>query len=327
MKFCIYSYIARKELTAIQEIIKRQAEQVAQVKQHTRDIEEAKRTLEENFGSLANALSKINNIKSSDPTAIALQQVRKTTESFQRTMEKYQQDLATINPLTGAVRKQKFKRPALTNQLVKSLEAKVDSVIKEEKQNAFKGLANLLQKKDYKKKVETKADGTKRTHLYFGYGKGGEQGGDFYDWLWDNEVHGLFSIVKHYKKNKSRYTPVSWEDLCQILRSLNFKPKEVLEYSISKIQTKEKFLEHRLYRNIEARNASGLEDFIDIYKKFLKTKKPFKVFFHSKALANWCAMEDIFFKSEENCRVNKTLMVEAYNKKYPQDKISDKKRK
>ena len=319
--------MARKELTAIQEIIKRQAEQVAQVKQHTRDIEEAKRTLEENFGSLANALSKINNIKSSDPTAIALQQVRKTTESFQRTMEKYQQDLATINPLTGAVRKQRFKRPALTNQLVKSLEAKVESVVQEESQSIQKGLAKLLQKKDYKKKVETKADGTKRTHLYFGYGKGGEQGGAFYDWLWDNEVHGLFSIVKHYKKNKSRYTPVSWEDLCQILRSLNFKPKEVLEYSISKIQTKEKFLEHRLYRNIEARNASGLEDFIDIYKKFLKTKKPFKVFFHSKALANWCAMEDIFFKSEENCRVNKDLMVQAYNKKYPQDKISDKKKK
>ena len=53
-------------------------------------------------------------------------------------------------------------------------------------------------------------------------------------------MHGLFSIVKHYK-TKRRYTPVSWEDLCQILRSLNFKPKEVLEYSISKIQTKERF--------------------------------------------------------------------------------------
>ena len=319
--------MARKQLTAIQEIIKRQAEQVEQIKQHTREVEEAKRTLEENFGSLTNAITKINNIKSSDPTAIALQQVRKTTDSFQRTMEKYQQELATINPLTGAVRKQRFKRPALTNQLVKSLEAKVDSVIKEEKQNAFKGLANLLQKKDYKKKIETKADGTKRTHLYFGYGKGGEQGGAFYDWMWDNEVHGLFSIVKHYKNKKSRYTPVSWEDLCQILRSLNFRPEEVLEYSIGKIQTKERYLEHRLYRNIEARNASGLEDFIDIYKKFLKTKKPFKVFFHSKALANWCAMEDIFFKSEENCRVNKDLMVKAYNKKYPQDKISDKKKK
>ena len=97
--------------------------------------------------------------------------------------------------------------------------------------------------------------------------------------MWDNDLHGLFSIVKHYKNKKSRYTPVSWEDLCQILRSLNFRPKEVLEYSIGKIQTKERYLEHRLYRQIEARNASGLEDFIEIYRKHLKTKKPFLYFF------------------------------------------------
>ena len=315
------------EKDEIKEIIKEQAKFVELTKQRSAEIEQTQRVLKENFGSLQNALEKINNIKSSDPTAIALQQVRKTTDSFQRTLEKYQQDLATINPLTGAVRKQRFKTPALTNTLVKTLEEKVENVIAEERNKLQKGISKLIKDKDYKKKVETKADGTKRTHLYFGYGKGGEQGGAFYDWMWDNEVHGLFSIVKHYKNKKSRYTPVSWEDLCQILRSLNFKPKEVLEYSISKIQTKEKFLEHRLYRNIEARNALGLEDFIDIYRKFLKTKKPFKVFFYSKPLANWCAMEDIFFKSEENCRVNKTLMVEAYNKKYPQDKISDKKRK
>ena len=54
-----------------------------------------------------------------------------------------------------------LKRPALTNQLVKSLEAKVESVVQEESQSLQKGLAKLLQKKDYKKKVETKADGTK----------------------------------------------------------------------------------------------------------------------------------------------------------------------
>ena len=125
--------MARKQLTAIQEIIKRQAEQVEQIKQHTREVEEAKRTLEENFGSLTNAITKINNIKSSDPTAIALQQVRKTTDSFQRTMEKYQQELATINPLTGAVRKQRFKTPALTNTLVKTLEEKVENVLAEER--------------------------------------------------------------------------------------------------------------------------------------------------------------------------------------------------
>ena len=115
--------------------------------------------------------------------------------------------------------------------------------------------------------------------------------------------------------------------ILQILRSLNFTPKEALEYAIAKIQTKERFLEHRLYRQIEERNASGFEDFIRIYKDHLKSKLPFKSFFYSKALASWCASEDIFFNSEENCRVNKDLMVKAWNKKYPEDKIIDKKEK
>jgi len=55
--------------------------------------------------------------------------------------------------------------------------------------------------------------------------------------------------------------------------------------------------------------------------------RPFKSFFYSKALASWCASEDIFFNSEENCRVNKDLLVKAYNKKYPNDKINDKRKK
>ena len=309
------------EKETIKQIITRQAEQVELVKQRANEIEEARRTLEGQFGNLAKALEKIQNIKSSDPTAIALQQVRKSTDSFQRIMEKHKQDLATINPLTGAVRKQRFKTPALTNQVVQSVKTKLKP------EEVSKKISSLLKGGGAKKKVETLADGRKRTHLYFGYGKGGEEGGAFYDWMWDNEVHGLFSIVKHYKNKKTRYTPESWEDLTTILRSLNFTPKEVLEYSIAKIQTKERYLEHRLYRQVEQRNASGLEDFIEIYKKHLKSKLPFKSFFYSKALAYWCSMEDIFFKSEENCRINKDLMLKAWNKKYPEDKIIDKKKK
>ena len=58
-------------------------------------IEQTQRVLKENqVGSLQNALEKINNIKSSDPTAIALEPVRKTTDSFQRARAKYQQDLS-----------------------------------------------------------------------------------------------------------------------------------------------------------------------------------------------------------------------------------------
>ena len=75
------------------------------------EIAQTRKTLEDNFGSLTNALEKITAIKSNDPATIALQKVRKSTDSFQRIMEKHQQDLATINPLTGAVRKQRFKRP------------------------------------------------------------------------------------------------------------------------------------------------------------------------------------------------------------------------
>ena len=303
------------------DIIKIQAEFVERIKQRSSEVEAARHFLEDTFGNLERALQKINNIKTNDPTVLALQKVRKSTDSFQRVLEKHDQDVATIDALTGARRKQRFKHPALTNKIVKDVEEGLLKEVQEQKEKVADAKIRYLQKD------EIKPDGSKVVHQYFGYGKGGQQGGAFFDWMWDNSVHGLFSIVKHYKKKKTRYKPIDWDDLAVVLRTLNFRPEEVLEYSIGKIQTKERYLEHRLYRNIEARNASGLEDFIDIYKKFLKTKKPFKVFFHSKALANWCAMEDIFFKSEENCRVNKDLMVQAYNKKYPQDKISDKKKK
>ena len=308
------------EKDKIKEIIKRQSEQVELVKQRADEIAQTKRTLEENFGTLTRALEKITAIKSNDPTAIALQKVRQSTDSFQRIMEKHQRDLATINPLTGAVRKQRFKTPAITNQVVQSVKPKIKT------DEVAKKLVDLLQNKNQepKKRTEILADGRKKVHLYYGYGK--DDNSNYQDWCWDEGID-FFGIVKHYKKTKRRYTPKNWDDLTMILRSLNFTPKEVLEYSISKIQTKERFLEHRLYRNIEARNASGLEDFIAIYKKHLKTKLPFKSFFYSKALATWCASEDIFFKSEENCRVNKDLLVKAWNKKYPDDKITDKKKK
>jgi len=288
------------------------------------DVEQTKEILTKSFGSLENALKKINKIKTDDPTVKALQQIRNTQESFQRTMEKLEQNMLTKNSLTGAVRKQKFKRPELTNQIVQALKPKKDEKIVTEDLSNFLKNKNKTKPKEY---VEILADGRKRTHLYYGYGKGDGSAGNFMDWLWDNKIGEPFGIVKHYKNKKTRYEPKSWEDATQILRSLNFTPKEALEYAIAKIQTKERFLEHRLYRQIEERNASGLEDFIKIYKEHLKTKLPFKSFFYSKELASWCASEDIFFNSEENCRVNKDLMVKAWNKKYPEDKIIDKKKK
>ena len=111
------------------------------------------------------------------------------------------------------------------------------------------------------------------------------------------------------------------------MRSLNFTPEEVLNYSISKIQTKERFLEHRLFRRIRDKETYALTTFIIIYKKHLKSKQPFKMFYGSKDLINWCSDEDIFFNSEENCRVNKDLLVNAWNKIHPDDKVIDKKKK
>ena len=305
----------------INEIIKKQFEQFEKVKQRADEIAQTRKTLEDNFGSLTNALEKITAIKSNDPATIALQKVRKSTESFQRIMEKHQQDLATINPLTGAVRKQRFKRPVITNQVVQAVKPTRPS-----KEEAVKKLVETLKNPDKDRKTQTitLADGRKRNAIMYGY-KENDPG--FQEYLWDNGLLDMFGIVKFYKNKGKKYKPKNWDDLTQILRSLNFKPHEVLEYSIQKIQTKERYLEHRLYRNIEARNASGLEDFIDIYKKHLATKKPFKSFYYSKGLASWCASEDIFFNSEENCRINKDLLVRAWNKKYPAEKIKDKKKK
>ena len=100
-----------KKFKEINDIIKKQFDQFEKVRQRADEIAETRRTLEDSFGSLTNALEKITAIKSNDPATIALQKIRKSTDSFQRIMEKHQQDLATINPLTGAVRKQRFKRP------------------------------------------------------------------------------------------------------------------------------------------------------------------------------------------------------------------------
>ena len=88
--------------------------------------------------------------------------------------------------------------------------------------------------------------------------------------MWENNIMDIFGIVKFYKNNKKRYKPKNWDDLCNVLRSLNFKPEEVLDYSISKIQTKESFLKHRLYRPIENKETYALKTFIHIYKEHLK---------------------------------------------------------
>ena len=267
----------------------------------------AKKFLDEFFGSLDKAQKAIQKKAQEDAATKALQLIREQTQSLQRKREQEQIKKRTINPLTGAVRKQRFKTPAINNRL-----------------------ADLIAGKDqsYNKitKTEILPDGRKRHHIMY---KPKHAPDDYMvmDFMWDNNILDVFGLVKFYKNNKKRYIPNSWEDLCDVLRSLNFTPAEVLDYSISKIQTKERFLEHRLYRRIRDKETYALTTFIDIYKKHLKSKLPFKMFFGSKDLINWCKDEDIYFNSEENCRVNKDLLVKAWNKIHPDDKVIDKKKK
>ena len=276
------------------------------VKQKQKDIERTKELLDKTFGSTQKAMEKLRAMTGSrDLATQTIAQIKASTESFQRVMESHQQEMATRLSSTR-VRKQRFRRPELTKQLVDMLQKSTS--------------------KDRQVKTEILADGRKRTHILYNADAKG-RGSDFQQWCWDNDILNPFGIVRHYKQKKSRYTPVSWDDLCDVLRTLNFTPKEVLEYSLGKIQTKERFLEHRIYRVIRESYNSALNDFIKIYKKHLKTGHAFQSFFYSKDLATWCASEDIFFKSEENCRIHKEKMVKTWNKIHPDDKVIDKKRK
>ena len=268
---------------------------------------EAKKILEENFGNLRKGLEAIEKMKLEDAASKALQKIREQTQSLQLKLQQEEIKAAVTNTLTGAVRKQRFKRPEITNKLADLITGKDKSYEK-------------------KTKVEILPDGRKRHHIMY---KPKHEPDEHLvmDFMWDNNIDNVFNIIKFYKKSKKRYEPKDWDDLTNVLRSLNFTPQEVLNYSISKIQTKERFLEHRLYRTIKNNETYALRTFIEIYKKHLKTNKPFKMFYGSPDLNEWCKEQDIYFNSEENCRKNKELLVNVWNRINPKDKIIDKKKK
>lgn len=272
-------------------------------------VEQVVDELKKQFGDMEKALKAVEGFKTNDPATLALRKVRQSTEPLYKILHKARTLDAVTNRTTGAVRKQKFKTAALSAAISEALKAPV-----------AKG------KKEVKK--ETLTDGRVRTHIMFKHDGETRDTDLFLDWLWENDILDTFGIVKFYKNNKSkRYTPKDFDDLVRILRTLNFRPAEVLEYCINKIQTKERFLEHRLYRPIEKKDNYTLQSFIFIYQKHLKKFLPFKSFYHSKDLKTWCASEDIHFKSEENCRVNKDLMVKIWNKLQPEHKVIERRKK
>lgn len=144
-------------------------------------------------------------------------------------------------------------------------------------------------------------------------GKKDEGRADFMEWLFDNDLD-MWDMWKHYKKHKDdskRYTPKNWADLCMVLHSLNFKPKEILSLAIDKTQTKEQFLRYRLYRQIEQRNTYALRKFIDI----VSTKNlPDKALLYDEDLKNWMDENKIYFESPETLRRHRNNLIEAYNK-------------
>ena len=270
-------------------------------------VDEAVAVLNKTFGNMEKAMEALRKFQTNDPATKALRKVRQATQPLKDILEAERIKQQVINA-DGSVRKQSFRRSALSNAIAEALKNPKPGTKKEVKE-------------------ETLADGRKKIHIR--YTPPGETKDEYLimDWMWENNIMDVFGIVKFYKNNKKRYKPKNWDDLCNVLRSLNFKPEEVLDYSISKIQTKEKFLKHRLYRPIENKETYALKTFIHIYKEHLKTKLPFKSFYNSDELKTWCASEDIHFKSEENCRVNKNLMVKSWNDLFPDDKIKDKGRK
>lgn len=145
----------------------------------------------------------------------------------------------------------------------------------------------------------------------------------FQNYLFDNELVYPFDMIKaHGKQNKKfKLENDEWDALGVVLRSLNMRPQEVLDYAISSVQTKKRFLELRLYREYENNSKLAINNFINIYKKHLKSKQPLKVFAVSKDFLNWCKEENLYFKSDENLRQNIKLMIIAWNKDNPKDKL------
>ena len=121
----------------------------------------------------------------------------------------------------------------------------------------------------------------------------------FLNYMYDNELKTPYDIIKAHGKQKKKFNLAEddWETLTVILRSINMTPQ------------------------YEKNSKLAINNFIKIYRKHLKTKQPLKVFAVSKPFKDWCIEEDLYFNSDENLRQNIKLMVVAWNKDNPKDKL------
>ena len=226
-------------------------------------------------------------IKSWKPATNSAQAIKKVSENSQSLTQKAQREKhrQATNLGGGRVRKQRFK---------------------------VSELAPLVSR--FGERTKIGADG--KTYHNVGDDK-------FLNYMYDNELKTPYDIIKAHGKHNKKFNLAEddWETLTIILRSINMTPQEALDYSIGSVQTKKRFLELRLFREYEKNSKLAINNFIKIYRKHLKTKQPLKVFAVSKPFKDWCIEEDLYFNSDENLRQNIKLMVVAWNKDNPKDKL------
>jgi hypothetical protein len=254
------------------------------------------RFIKDNFdGDVAKVYKILEDYKSNDKIFNAMQAVRASTEKYNQVLDKLKQKVATTTD--KGVRKQKFGKNRLAPLVPLIAGAKEINDVPD------LNWALKLDKVSYQ-------DDVGNTKPITGIG--------LYSYMERNKISHVVDIIKAWTKDKSLKVP-SWGMLIIYLKTLNFKPDEVFNYAVSQINTKKRYLEHRLYRDIENGAHKQLKDFIDIYKSFKNS--PLKSFYGSNELNEWSRKYNILFKSEENLRVNLKLMLSAWKKVNPEDKI------
>ena len=281
------------------------------IKTYSQQNKKIKDALEKTFGTFEKGLEAIKKYQPEDEVSKAFKKIRDTTEPLSVALKKFENKLKTTNFETGAVRKQRFKTDNV-QPLVPQILGKPPVRLKEK-------LKTEKSKTEQLKFTDIRGRPTVITKL-----KGEKSPAGYLEYAYEHKLASPFDVIKYHGKYKKKFTINNWDDLIIMGETLNMRPQELFDYAIEKAQTKKRYLELSLYREIDRNNAQAFEEFIDIYRKHLKSKKPLKGFMFEDEYKKWSVKWDIYFKSEENLRSNIKIMVKTWNKKYPEDKIPEK---
>ena len=225
-----------------------------------------------------------------DNISKAMMEVRRNTAPLQETMQVLRHRQSVRIP-GGGVRKQKFK-PDTTMAMVPQIGLRQS--VKLNQHHMAKGMSDK-----------------------------------FIDYMATNKLKFVHDIIKAHGKQKKKFVvgnngndEQAWNEVVQVLRSINMTPQEALDYSIGSVQTKQRFMELRVFREYKNNAKYTINSFIKIYRKHLASKKPLKFFAVSDEFRKWSVDNDIYFKSDENLRQNIKRMVKAWNEDNPKDKLA-----